>query len=71
MGSEAKILTSENAVDLAKWCRGRIVAEEDAISPSITTPGINLLTNEGVKRASVGDTIIRNSDGTFSVYKNI
>lgn len=71
MGSEAKILTSENAVDLAKWCRGRIVTEEDAISPSITTPGINVPVKDGVHRASVGDTIIHNSDGTFSVYKNV
>lgn len=71
MGSEARILTAENANMLTAWCGGRQVNEQDALSPHINTPGINVPTNDGVKRASMGDTIIRKNDGTFEVFKNI
>lgn len=70
MSSEARILTQENASHLAEWCRGKLVNEQDAISPHVNTPGINVPVGEGVKRASLGDTIIRKSDGTFEVFKN-
>lgn len=70
MSSEARILTQENASHLAEWCRGKLVNEQDAISPHVNTPGINVPVGEGVERASLGDTIIRKNDGTFEVYKN-
>lgn len=70
MSSTAKILTAENAAHLAAWCQGRLVNEQDALLPHINTPGINVPVRGGVERASVGDTIIRNDDGTFEVFKN-
>lgn len=70
MGSEARILTVENATYIASWCKGRLVNEQDALSPHINTPGINVPCGDEVKRASVGDTVIRKNDGTFDVFKN-
>lgn len=70
MASEARTLSQENASFLAAWCGGKLVNEQDAISPHINTPGINVPTANGVERASMGDTIIRKSDGTFEVFKN-
>jgi hypothetical protein len=70
MSSEARTITSENAQQIALWCGGRLVQEEDALNPSVKTPGINVLTAEGVQRASMGDTIIHKTDGTFEIFKN-
>lgn len=70
MGSEARIVTKENASALATWCRGKLVNEQDALLPHINTPGINVPVGDGVERASLGDTIIRKNDGTFQVFKN-
>jgi hypothetical protein len=72
MGSEARILTRDNALQVAAWCKGRVVAEQDAFDPSIDTPGINLQVSSGeIQRASMGDTIIRKNDGTFEIWKNV
>jgi hypothetical protein len=72
MGSEAKVLTRDNALQIAHWCNGRMVVEEDALSSDIKTPGINLRVSSGeIQRASMGDTIIRKNDGTFEIFKNI
>lgn len=70
MASEARIVTKENASFLAAWCRGKLVNEQDALSPHINTPGINVPVKDGVARASMGDTIIQKNDGTFEVFKN-
>ena len=70
MSSEARILTIQNASHLASWCGGMLVNEQDALLPHINTPGINVPVGGEVKRASVGDTIIRKNDGTFEVFKN-
>lgn len=70
MSSEARVLTLQNSYTLASWCGGKLVNEQDALMPHINTPGINVPVGEGVERASLGDTIIRKSDGTFEVFKN-
>ena len=70
MSSEARTITAENAKQIAEWCGGRLVEEQNALDSSIKTPGINVLTTEGVQRASMGDTIIHKSDGTFEISKN-
>lgn len=70
MGSEARNLTANNAAELAHWCSGMLVKEHDALDHNKVSPGINVLTADGVQRASVGDTIIRNNDGTFRIFKN-
>lgn len=70
MASQARTLTERNAAELADWCGGRLVTEHDALDGSKTFPGINVPTKDGVERASVGDTLIHKSDGTFEIYKN-
>jgi hypothetical protein len=69
MGSEARTLTVRNADELAEWCGGRRVVQENALDSSVTTPGLNVPTNNGVQRAQVGDTIIHNHDGSFDIQK--
>lgn len=69
MGSEARILTADNAFELAAWCGGRAVKEHDALNHGSFTPGINVPVGDGVERASMGDTIIRKNDGTFEIFK--
>lgn len=69
MSSEARTLTHENAAEVAEWCNGKIVKEHDALNHSVTSPGINIQCGDEIKRASVGDVVIRKSDGTFEVYK--
>lgn len=72
MGAEARTLTERNAEELAEWCGGKAVIERDALdfTPS---PGINVPVGKGlgVKRASLGDIIIRKDDGTFEVARKI
>lgn len=70
MSSEAKTLTADNAAELAEWCGGRAVMEHDALNPAQSSPGINVPVGDDVKRASMGDMIIRNNDGTFRIFKN-
>lgn len=70
MSFEARTLTAENAAELAEWCGGRLVTEIDALNHSATSPGINVPCGDEVERASVGDTILRNSHGHFQVLKN-
>jgi hypothetical protein len=72
MSSEARTLTANNADELAAWCGGRAVVEHDALDHEKTSPGINVpvgLFSE-VKRASVGDTILREMNGSFKVVRN-
>jgi hypothetical protein len=72
MASEARVLTRDNALQVAAWCKGRVVGEQDALDTSVLTPGINLQVHTGdIQRASMGDTIIRRNDGTFEIFKNI
>lgn len=71
MSSEAKTVTEQNAAELAQWCDGRVVEEIDPFDDSVRRPGINVLCHgQGgpVKRASVGQIIIRQHNGTFDVY---
>lgn len=44
------------AADIAEWCDGKLVEEIDPETGE-KTPGINVQTLRGVKRASIGDWI--------------
>ena len=72
MSEEARTVTEKNAADLAEWCGGRLVTEHDALDENKTSPGINVPVWGGamVKRAHVGDTIVRQSDGTFQLHEH-
>jgi len=70
MTSEGRILIHSNANELAHWCGGKLVVEQDALNSEVTSPGINVPVGDEVKRASVGDVIIRKDDGSFDIFKN-
>lgn len=73
MASEARTLSEKNGQELADWCGGRLVREHDALDHSKSYPGINVPVGAGddVQRASLGDTIIKNEDGTFQIFGRI
>lgn len=51
------LFTEENAVEMAQWCRGKLVEEIDPVDPEIKQPAINVKTKNGIERAHVGDYI--------------
>lgn len=64
------MVSESNVGELALWCGGVIVGEHDALDHSVISPALNLRTADGaIERASVGDMIIRNHDGTFQIRK--
>jgi hypothetical protein len=66
---QAMRLDPELTTVLSVWCQGRIVEEIDPFDSSKRFPAVNLMTREGVSRASLGDYVIKHSDGTFEVKK--
>jgi hypothetical protein len=68
MGFDGRTVTAGNAADIAHWCGGKLVEEEDALDPTKKYAGINVPCGTEVRRASEGDTVI--TDGTrFHVVK--
>lgn len=65
---ESRTLSVANAAEVAEWCEGVLVEEKDPFDSSKITPGINLQCGPDVKRASLGDTIVRYICGTFDVH---
>lgn len=59
-------LDPELVTVVSVWCHGIIVEE---IDPEINEryPALNLQCGDEVKRASLGDWIVKNSDGVFDV----
>lgn len=55
---EARQLTEDNALEIAAWCEGAIVA-------SGMSNEVSIYTLEGEMRASLGDWIIRGVQGEF------
>lgn len=70
MSSEARLVTRDNAIAIAKWCGGYVVAQYDALDSNVSTPGINVPVGDHVERAQLGDVIIRKHDGTFEIFKD-
>ena len=62
---QAEKLSKDNAEELARWCGGRVVEEQDALDRSTTYVGVNIPTLEGVMRASEGDYIVKGVEGEF------
>lgn len=63
----AKQVTEDTAKEITAWCGGRLVGEMDALDRSSVSPGINVPTLRGVKRASMGDYVIKNVFAEFEV----
>lgn len=66
---EARTLGESNAEAVAEWCGGRAVVQHNALDLSLTTPGVNVLTKNGVERAQVGDTIVCENDGSYRIER--
>lgn len=69
MASEARTVSHSNVGEVTEWCGGKSVLEKDSLDDSVTIPAINVVTKDGVKRAYIGDTIIRNNDGFYQIWK--
>jgi len=65
---EAAQLTTENAEELAKTCNGLIVEEINPFDDSERRLGINVPTEQGNKRLSVGSYLVHYAD-FFFVWK--
>lgn len=68
MGSELRQITESNVYEISVWCQGKLVEEVDALDPTIKHKAINIQCGDEVKRAHVGDTVIRNHDRTFQIF---
>lgn len=71
MGAEAQTLTRHNAEQIATWCGGLCVIQHDALDDAKTSPSVNVPTAQGIERAQVGDTVLREHNGQFRIVKNI
>lgn len=63
----AIMLRDDNADVLAKWSRGVQVEEIDPFDAEKKFPGLNVQCGDTVKRASLGDFVIKHEDGTYDV----
>jgi hypothetical protein len=69
MGSEGRIVTENTVHDIAQWCGGRVVIQHDALDHEKTVPAVNVPVKNEVHRASIGDVVIQNHDGSFQIHK--
>lgn len=69
MSSVARTVSEANIEEVAVWCGGAVVTEHDALDHAVTNPALNVQTVNGIERAHIGQTIIKNHDGTFQIFK--
>lgn len=77
---EAARLTRENARELAKWCGGEVIARDESYVESYTAGFSRTVATDstlhipslldGPTPAYVGDWIVKDEDGRFSVILN-
>jgi hypothetical protein len=61
------IVTPEFVKVVAAWCKGVQTEEIDPFDSTKRYPALNVPTNDGAKRASLGDYVIKKEDGSFDV----
>ncbi len=59
-------LTPGNIKELATWCEGQVVVEQDALNSGTTFVGLNIFTPEGMKRVSQGEYLVKMGDEFFA-----
>jgi hypothetical protein len=69
MGSEARLVSEANIREVAAWCGGMMVEEIDPFDDAVTNPAFNVQTIKEIERAHIGDTLIKNHNGTFQLWK--
>lgn len=67
---EARMLDGNNVTVVADWARAIITEEIDPFSAD-RYPGLNVQTPREVKRASMGDYVIKRPNGDLDVFKPI
>lgn len=60
-------LTADNATIVSVWANAVIVEEIDPFDSTLTFPGLNVQCGDTVKRASLGDRVLKHGDGTYDV----
>jgi hypothetical protein len=65
----AMLLTPELATVISVWCGGLLVEEIDPFDSTKRYPALNVPCGDEVKRASLGDWIVKKEDKTFDVMK--
>lgn len=65
----ALMLRSDNATVLSAWAKAVVVEEIDPFDGDKKFPALNVLCGNNVKRASLGDYVVKHEDGTFDVKK--
>lgn len=65
----ALMLRADNATVLAAWSSAMVVEEVDPFDGDKKFPGLNVRCGNEVKRASLGDYVIKHDNGTFDVKK--
>lgn len=68
MSSESRVINKHNIDEVASWCGGRVVVQHDALDSSITFPAINVPVGDNVRRANIGDMVIKKDDGSFEIF---
>lgn len=63
---EAVQVMAANGEDIAKWCGGTPIEERNPFDPNNIMFGINLETPLGMKRATIGDMVVK-QDNLFHV----
>jgi hypothetical protein len=66
---DAHMLQGDNVTVISSWCRGLIVEEIDPFDNESRYPALNVQCRGGVKRASLGDYVIKHEDGSFDIRK--
>jgi len=64
---QAMHLSEELVTVISVWCGAVVVEEIDPLDDTKRYPALNVQTKEGVKRASLGDYILKHHDGSFDV----
>lgn len=64
-------LEEDNAEVVAQWASAVVVEEIDPFDADKKYPGLNVQCGDTVKRASLGDCVIKHDDGTFDVLTSL
>lgn len=62
---EAALLTEDNASEISNWAGGAQVVEEEHALSHQRTEGLNIVTPDGKRRASVGMYVVKLDDQFF------
>lgn len=65
--ANSMMLTPDNVTVVSVWAHAVVVEEVDPTDPDRRSPALNVQCGDEVKRASVGDHVIKHADGSLDV----